>query len=105
MIAVNMYLNGGQVMATTDENNGVYKGVVNYNSRDYQSILQDFKNAVPTLTDLWKPEAEADPGMVLLKVLASMGETLGVNTDWLANEIFAPSVSQRKNAEKIFVLI
>ena len=92
-------------MATTDENNGVYKGVVNYTSRDYQSILQDFKNAVPTLTDLWKPEAEADPGMVLLKVLASLGETLGVNTDWLANEIFAPSVSQRKNAEKIFGLI
>ena len=61
-------------MAVTDENNGVYKGVVNYTSRDYQSILQDFKNAVPTLTDLWKPEAEADPGMVLLKVLASMGK-------------------------------
>lgn len=92
-------------MAVTDENNGVYKGVVNYTSRDYQSILQDFKNAVPALTDLWKPEAEADPGMVLLKVLASLGETLGVNTDWLANEIFAPSVSQRKNAEKIFGLI
>ena len=30
---------------------------------------------------------------------------LGINLDILANEIFAPSVSQRKNAEKLFSLI
>ena len=90
---------------TASSENGVYKGIVNYTSRDYQSILEDFKNAVPKLTDLWKPDAEADPGMVLAKYLASVAEVLGVNTDWLANEIFAPSVSQRKNAEKIFGLI
>ena len=34
-----------------------------------------------------------------------MADVLGVNVDWLANEVFAPSVSQRKNAEKIFGLI
>ena len=90
---------------TASSENGVYKGIVNYTSRDYQSILEDFKNAVPKLTELWKPDAEADPGMVLAKYIASVAEVLGVNTDWLANEIFAPSVSQRKNAEKIFGLI
>lgn len=84
---------------------GVRRGIVNYTSRDYESALQDFINAVPTLTDLWKPEAEADPGMVLAKYTASIHEVLGINTDWLANEVFAPSVSQRKNAEKIFSLI
>ena len=84
---------------------GVRRGVVNYTSRDYESSLQDFISAVPTLTDLWKPEAEADPGMVLAKYTASIHEVLGINTDWLANEVFAPSVSQRKNAEKIFSLI
>ena len=92
-------------MSTTNEEKGIYRGIVNYTSRDYQSILEDFKAAVPTLTELWKPEAEADPGMVLLKVLASIGDSLGTNLDWLANEVFAPSVSQRKNAEKIFGLI
>lgn len=92
-------------MPSSEGSNGVYRGIVNYTSRDYESILQDFKNAVPTLTDLWKPEAEADPGYVLAKYLASVASVLGVNTDWLANEIFAPSVSQRKNAEKIFGLI
>lgn len=81
------------------------KGLVRYTSRDYESIMQDFWELVPKLTELWKPEASADPGVVLGKYLANVADMLGVNLDWLANEIFAPSVSQRKNAEKIFSLI
>ncbi len=81
------------------------KGLLSYSSRDYESIMQEFWKIVPTLTELWKPEADADPGVVLGKWLASVANMLGVNLDWLANEIFAPSVSQRKNAEKLFALI
>lgn len=97
------------------------RGMINYTDRDYESIMKDFWALVPALTelwkpeaverldkedvDLWKPEADADPGVVLGKWLASVANMLGVNVDWLANEIFAPSVSQRKNAEKIFGLI
>jgi hypothetical protein len=67
--------------------------------------MEEFKDIVPKLTDLWKPEADADPGMVLGKFLASAADMLGVNVDYLANEVFAPSVVQRKDAEKIFGLI
>jgi hypothetical protein len=67
--------------------------------------MKDFWELVPTLTDLWKPEADADPGVVLGKILASAADMLGVNLDYLANEVFAPSVVQRKDAEKIFGLI
>lgn len=81
------------------------RGIVQYTSRDYDSIMKDFWAIVPTLTDLWKPEADSDPGVVLGKFLASIADMLGVNLDWLANEIFAPSVSQRKDAEKLFGLI
>ena len=81
------------------------KGIVKYTSRDYQSILEDYWSMVPTMTDLWKPEADADPGVVLGKFLASVGDMLGTNTDIAANELYAPSVSQRKNAEKLFALI
>ena len=81
------------------------RGLVNYTSRDYDSLLQEFKTLIPKLTSLWYPDAEADPGMVLLKLLASTGDMLGINLDWLANEVFAPSVSQRKDAEKVFGLI
>lgn len=81
------------------------KGYINYTSRDYQSIMEEFWNIVPKLTDLWKPEASADPGVVLGKLLASIADMLGVNLDWLANEIFGPTVTQRKNAERLFSLI
>ena len=80
-------------------------GMIKYTSRDYESIMEEFWELVPKLTDLWKPEADADPGVVLGKYLASIASMLGVNLDWLANELFAPSVTQRKNAEKLFDLI
>lgn len=86
-------------------NNDYSRGMIRYTSRDYNSIMDEFWSIVPTLTELWKPEADADPGVVLGKFLASAADMLGVNLDWLANEIFAPSVSQRKNAEKLFGLI
>lgn len=86
-------------------NEGVSRGMVNYTSRDYDSVLADFFDMVPKLTELWKPEASADPGVVLGKYLASVADMLGVNLDWLANELFASSVTQRKNAEKLFSLI
>lgn len=81
------------------------RGFVKYTSRDYSSLVDDFWSAVPTLTELWRPEADADPGVVLGKFLASAADMLGVNLDLLANEVFASSVSQRKNAEKLFGLI
>lgn len=81
------------------------RGLINYASRDYNSLMEEFWALVPKLTDLWKPEADADPGVVLGKILASAADMLGVNEDYLANELFAPSVVQRKDAEKIFGLI
>ena len=81
------------------------KGIIKYTSRDYDSIMADFWEVAPTLIETWKPEADSDPGVVLAKFIASAADMLGVNTDLVANEVFAPSVSQRKNAEKIFALI
>lgn len=83
----------------------IHNGIVKYTSRDYESLMQDFWDIVPKMTELWRPEADDDPGVVLGKFLASVADMLGVNLDWLANEIFGPSVSQRKNAEKLFGLI
>lgn len=80
-------------------------GLLKYTSRDYESIMSDFWELVPKLTELWKPEADADPGVVLGKYLASIADMLGVNLDIQANELYAPSVTQRKNAEKLFGLI
>ena len=81
------------------------KGLVKYTSRDYLSIMDDYWTVVPTLTEVWKPEADSDPGVVLGKFLASVGDMLGINLDLQANEVYGPSVTQRKNAEKVFGLI
>ena len=89
-------------MATEDYTE---KGLVKYTSRDYTSIMEDFWSIVPKMTELWRPEADADPGVVLGKFLASIADMLGVNLDSLATEVFAPSVRQRKDAEKLFALI
>ena len=96
------------------------RGLIPYTDRDYNSLMKDFWDFVPKLTSLWKPdsdalrttddplwkpEADADPGVVLGKYLASAADMLGVNLDYLAGEVFAPSVAQRKDAEKLFGLI
>lgn len=94
--------------------NDYSRGLIKYSSRDYDSLLKEFAEVIPKLTelwkpgsdvDIWKPESNADPGVILLKVLASVADMLGVNLDVIASEMFAPSVKQRKNAEKIFSLI
>lgn len=83
----------------------IKNGIVNYSSRDYESILQDFRTVVPTLTELWDADGDADPGVVMAKYLAAIGDMLSTNLDIQANEVYAPTVSQRKNAEKLFALI
>lgn len=80
-------------------------GLIDYTSRDYESLVNEFWDLVPKLTELWKPEADSDPGVVLGRFLASVADMLGVNTDWCVNQLLAPSVTQRKFAEKLFGLI
>lgn len=79
--------------------------IIKYTSRDYRSALEDIITSVPSLTSLWSPDSEADPGYVLCKILASAIDMLSTNTDWIANELLAPTVSERKIAEKLFGLI
>ena len=87
-------------MANTSTSNGL----VRYTSRDYESIMEDFMAMIPKLTELWDGEADSDPGIVLAKYLASCADMLSVNLDIAATEVYAPTVTQRKNAEKIFAL-
>ena len=63
------------------------RGLLAYTDRDYQTLYENFTKLVPTLTDLWTPEADADPGVVIGKYIASVADMLGVNIDWLADNI------------------
>lgn len=87
-------------MASNEYQNGIIK----YTSRDYESILSDFLSVIPKLTELWDGESGSDPGVILAKYIAALGDVLSTNLDIQATECYAPTVSQRKNAEKIFAL-
>lgn len=79
-------------------------GIVKYSSRDYNSMLDDFFSVVPALTEIWDGESDSDPGVILAKYIASVGDMLSVNLDIQSGEVYAPTVTQRKNAEKLFAL-
>lgn len=83
---------------------GINQGLVKFTSRDYESLLNDFKSAIPTLTQLWDGESDSDPGVVLTKFLAATADMLSIALDNQATEMYAATVSQRKNAEKLFSL-
>ena len=43
------------------DNNSIQNGIVKYSSRDYESILKDFKAFIAIMTELWDGESESDP--------------------------------------------
>lgn len=86
-------------MATIDNSN------LSYTSRDYESILQELINTIPLLTKEWTSREETDPGIVLIKLMAMVGDMLSYNLDKQALELYPESVTQRKNAYQIYNLL
>lgn len=73
--------------------------------RDYISIFEDLKNAIPDVSQVWNSNDESDPGIVLVKLMSMLGDMLSYNQDKQALEVFPETVTQRKNAAQIFRLI
>ena len=74
-------------------------------SRDYISIFDDLKSAIPDVSDIWNGDSESDPGIVLVKLMSMLGDMLSYNQDKQTLEVFPRTVTQRKNAAQIFSLI
>lgn len=79
--------------------------ILKYTSKDYKSILEDLKSSIPSLTDLWTNMNDGDPGIVLVKLMSALGDMLSYNMDKQALEYYSSTVTQRKNAAKLFNLI
>lgn len=79
--------------------------ILKYTSKDYNSIFEDLKNSIPSLTDLWTNTNDGDPGIVLVKLMSALGDMLSFNLDKQALEYYSSTVTQRKNAAKLFNLI
>lgn len=80
-------------------------GLLSYTSKDYDSIITDLLDAIPALTDKWTSREDGDPGIVLLKMMSAIGDMLCYNFDKQALEYYGPTVTQRKNAQKLFELV
>jgi len=76
-----------------------------YTSREYLSIFEDLYKAIPTMTDKWTSREETDPGIVLVKLMAMLGDMLSYTQDKQALEVYPATVTQRKNANQIFGLL
>lgn len=76
-----------------------------YTSREYLSIFEDLYKAIPSLTKKWTSREETDPGIVLVKLMAMLGDMLSYTQDKATLEAFPATVTQRKNAVQIFGLI
>ena len=92
-------------ISNSENTNVTDVSTLKYTSRDYASIFEDLSNTIPLLTSKWTGRDESDPGIVLIKLMAMLGDMLSYNQDKKALEVYPDSVSERKNAQQIFELV
>ena len=80
-------------------------GILSYTSKTYDSIRADLIEAISSLTNKWQNYAEDDPGIVLIDLMAALGDMLCYNLDYQILETFPQRVTQRRNAADIFSLV
>lgn len=78
---------------------------ISYTDKDYTNILDDLINSISGITQKWNTTDVNDPGIVLVKLMAILGDMLFYNQDMQSLEVYPSSVTQRKNAASIYRLI
>src|ERR1700736_2177290 len=72
--------------------------VIDYMSRDYESLLQAMRDQIPAKLPEWTDFAnEADFGNVLLELFAHIGDILSYYQDRVANESFLGTARTRRS--------
>ena len=93
-------------MAINNIDKSSYDGLnISYTDKDYTNILNDLINSISGISQKWNTTDENDVGMILVKLMAMIGDMLFFNMDMMATEVYPSSVIQRKNANTIFKLI
>jgi hypothetical protein len=68
---------------------------IDYMAKDYESFRQALLDLAPQLVPDWQERHAADLGMVLVEVLAQMGDELSYLQDAVANEAYLETARQR----------
>lgn len=74
-----------------------------YTNKDFASIYPELLELAKKLTNIWDPSSsnESDPGVVLLKLLAFIGDKNNYNIDKNVLEILMPSATQESSMRKL----
>ena len=77
---------------------------LSYVNKDYESIMEQLIETVKKISYRWDPSIsnESDPGVVLMKLNAIIGDKTAYNIDKNILEAFPVSVSQEGNARNVF---
>lgn len=77
---------------------------LSYTNKDFVSIYTELLDLTKELASNWDPTIsnESDPGVILLKLNAIIGDKLSYNSDTNVLELFPLSVTQEKNARQLF---
>lgn len=77
---------------------------MSYTNKDFVSIYTELLDLTKELASTWDPTIsnESDPGVILLKLNAIIGDKLSYNSDTNVLELFPLSVTQERNARQLF---
>ena len=64
-----------------------YAAKIDYTDKDYVNILDDLINSIPGISKKWQSTDENDPGMILVKLMAILGDMLFFNLDMASLEV------------------
>jgi hypothetical protein len=76
---------------------------LSYTNKDFASIYPELLDLAKSISPRWDPTQtnESDPGLVLLKLLAFIGDKTNYNSDKNVLECFMPSATQDKSMRAI----
>lgn len=92
-------------MATTSALGSGSVVPVDYTSRDFQSLLADLQNSIPTFLPEWTSTSPSDFGIALLELFAYVGDIENYYIDRVANEAFLATAQQRSSVLNLAYLI
>lgn len=81
--------------------------MANYSQQDFTSAMEDLLSIVASSTTKWNPEnsTEADPGVVLLKIMALLEDKFEYKFDMAFAQAYLDTVSNREYAQDLLRML
>lgn len=73
--------------------------------RTYDELIEHFKKIIPELNPNWTNVSDDDLGIVIVKLIAILGDELNFRYDMMTLESYLGSVRERSNAQSLLNLI